>query len=200
MRRTLALATIMILSLPATARANVADVTPHVGDTPAAPATIADKAVHDALALRGAPYVYGGSTPAGFDCSGFTSYVYGKLGITLAHSSYDQWTSGPRVPRGDLRPGDLVFFDGLGHVGIYIGDGRFVHAPHTGTVVSVDRLSGSWYGAEYDGAVRPHGSQTLLSQVRHAATMAKWRSRSTHRPNLVRVSRAVSQMSSSAGW
>jgi cell wall-associated NlpC family hydrolase len=200
MRRTLAIATIMILSLPATARANVADVTPQIGHTPAPPATIAARAVHDALALRGAPYVYGGSTPAGFDCSGFTSYVYGKLGITLAHSSYDQWTSGPRVPRADLRPGDLVFFAGLGHVGIYIGDGRFVHAPHTGTVVSVDRLSGSWYGAEYDGAVRPHGSQALLSGLRRAGTMARWHSRSTPRRNSVRVSRAVSRMTSSAGW
>jgi cell wall-associated NlpC family hydrolase len=195
MRRTLAIATIMILSLPATARANVADVTPQVGHTPAARATIAARAVQNALALRGAPYVYGGSTPAGFDCSGFTSYVYGKLGIPLAHSSYDQWTSGARVPRRDLRPGDLVFFDALGHVGIYIGHGSFVHAPHTGTVVSVDRLSGSWYGAEYDGAVRPHGSQTLLGTVRREARMAKWRSSSTHRQNSARVSRADSRMS-----
>jgi cell wall-associated NlpC family hydrolase len=195
MRRTLAIATIMILSLPATARANVADVTPQVGHTPAAPATIAARAVRDALALRGAPYVYGGSTPAGFDCSGFTSYVYGNLGVPLAHSSYDQWASGPHVPRADLEPGDLVFFAGLGHVGIYIGGGRFVHAPHTGTVVSVDRLSGSWYGAEYDGAVRPHGSQTLLSVIRHEARMAKWRSHSTRRQNSARVSRADSRMS-----
>ena len=185
----------MILSLPATARANVADATPQVRHTPAAPATIAARAVRDALALRGAPYVYGGSTPAGFDCSGFTSYVYGNLGVPLAHSSYDQWTSGPRVPRADLRPGDLVFFAGLGHVGIYIGGGRFVHAPHTGTVVSVDRLSGSWYGAEYDGAVRPHGSQTLLSVIRHRARMAKWRSHSTRRLNSARASRADSWMS-----
>jgi peptidoglycan DL-endopeptidase CwlO len=195
MRRTLAIATIMILSLPATARANVADATPQVGHTPAAAATIADRAVRDALALRGAPYVYGGSTPAGFDCSGFTSYVYGKLGVTLAHSSYDQWTSGPHVPRAGLRAGDLVFFAGLGHVGIYIGGGRFVHAPHTGTVVSVDRLSGSWYGAEYDGAVRPHGSQTLLSVIKREARMAKWRSHSTRRQNSARVSRADSRMS-----
>jgi cell wall-associated NlpC family hydrolase len=178
----------------------VADVTLHRGHTPAAPATIADRAVHDALALRGDPYVYGGSTPAGFDCSGFTSYVYGKLGITLAHSSYDQWTSGPHVPRAGLEPGDLVFFAGLGHVGIYIGGGRFVHAPHTGTVVSVDRLSGSWYGAEYDGAVRPHGSQALLSTVRREARMARWRSSSTRRRNSARVWRAVSAMSASAGW
>jgi cell wall-associated NlpC family hydrolase len=197
MRRTLAIACIMLLSLPATATANVFDVKSHVGHTPPAPATIATQAVHDALALRGAPYVYGGSTPAGFDCSGFTSYVYGRLGIALAHSSYDQWNAGQHIPRRDLQPGDLVFFAGLGHVGIYIGDGAFVHAPHTGTVVSVDRLSGSWYGAEYDGAVRPYGSQTLLSG---AATMGRSHSHSTHRRRSGRVSRAVSKLSSSGGW
>ncbi len=200
MRRILAITAIMLLSLPATARANVFDVKSHVGHTPPAPATIADQAVRDALALRGAPYAWGGSSPAGFDCSGFTRYVYGKLGIPLAHSSYDQWTSGWRVPRRDLQPGDLVFFAGLGHVGIYIGDGKFVHAPHTGTVVSIDRLSGSWYGADYDGAVRPHGSQAPLGAVRGAATMAGWHSRSTHRRRSGRVSPAVSRMSSSAGW
>jgi cell wall-associated NlpC family hydrolase len=197
MRRTLAIACIMLLSLPATARANVFDVNSHVGHTPPAPATIATRAVHDALALRGAPYAYGGSSPAGFDCSGFTSYVYGKLGIKLAHSSYAQWTAGAHIPLRDLQPGDIVFFAGLGHVGIYIGDGKFVHAPHTGTVVSVDRLSGSWYGAEYDGAVRPYGSQALLSV---AATMARSHSHSTHRRRSGRVSRAVSKLTSSVGW
>jgi hypothetical protein len=85
-------------------------------------------------------------------------------------------------------------------VGMYIGEGKFVHAPHTGTVVSVDRLSGSWYGAEYDGAVRPHGSQALLSTIPRAATMATWHSRSIHRRSSVRASRAVSRMTSSAGW
>jgi len=197
MRRTLAIACIMLLSLPATAGANVFDVKSHVGHTPPAPVTIATRAVRDALALRGAPYVYGGSTPAGFDCSGFTSYVYGKLGIPLAHSSYDQWNAGGHIPRRDLQPGDIVFFAGLGHVGIYIGDGKFVHAPHTGTVVSVDRLAGSWYGAEYDGAVRPYGSQALLSV---AATMARSHSHSTHRRHSRHVSRAVSKLTSSAGW
>ena len=102
----------------------------------------------------GVRYVYGGVSPAsGFDCSGFTRFVYAHFGITLPHYSGGQFSIGRRVSRGGLRPGDLVFFDGLGHVGIYVGAGRFIHAPHTGTRVSIDPLDG-WYGAEYDGARR----------------------------------------------
>jgi cell wall-associated NlpC family hydrolase len=102
----------------------------------------------------GVRYVYGGMSPtSGFDCSGFTRFVYAHFGITLPHYSGGQFSIGRRVSRGGLRPGDLVFFDGLGHVGIYVGAGRFIHAPHTGTRVSIDPLDG-WYGAEYDGARR----------------------------------------------
>jgi cell wall-associated NlpC family hydrolase len=184
----------MILVFPATARASATDVAPHVRHAAPVADTIAGAAVRDAMRLRGAPYVWSGASPAGFDCSGFTSYVYGRLGIRLAHSSYAQWSAGPHVRRSDLRPGDLVFFAGLGHVGIYIGGGRFVHAPHTGTVVSVDRLSGSWYGPEYDGAVRPRGSSRLL------ARMARWRSRSTSHRSSAHVSHVASRLSSLAGW
>ncbi len=194
MRRSLAIAVTMLILIPATARANAINVAPHVGHAPLAADTIAATAVRDAMHLRGVPYVWSGSTPAGFDCSGFTSYVYGKLGIKLAHSSYAQWTSGRRIARADLRPGDLVFFAGLGHVGIYIGGGRFIHAPHTGTVVSVDRLSGSWYGADYDGAVRPRGSSAVV------ATMRGWHSRSMRRRRSERALHAVSAMTSSPGW
>jgi cell wall-associated NlpC family hydrolase len=102
----------------------------------------------------GIPYSYGGASPAsGFDCSGFTRFVYAHFGIELPHFSGGQFDLGRRVARAALRPGDLVFFDGLGHVGIYVGGGRFIHAPHTGTQVSIDPLDG-WYGAEYDGARR----------------------------------------------
>ena len=102
----------------------------------------------------GVRYLYGGTSPrGGFDCSGFTRFVYAHFGITLPHYSGGQFSIGRRVSRGRLRPGDLVFFDGLGHVGIYVGAGRFIHAPHTGTRVSIDPLDG-WYGAEYDGARR----------------------------------------------
>jgi cell wall-associated NlpC family hydrolase len=104
--------------------------------------------------FRGIRYVYGGSSPrSGFDCSGFVRYVYAHFGISLAHSSYAQFGRGRRVARRRLRPGDLVFFDGLGHVGIYVGNGRFIHAPHSGTRVRIESLSG-WYGSRFVGARR----------------------------------------------
>jgi cell wall-associated NlpC family hydrolase len=83
------------------------------------------------------------------------SYVYAQLGVSLPHYTVSQWgyPNSVYVPRANLQPGDLVFFAGLGHVGIYIGNGRFIHAPHTGTVVSIDSLNG-WYSAEYYGAKR----------------------------------------------
>jgi cell wall-associated NlpC family hydrolase len=107
-----------------------------------------------ATLLLGVPYTYGGTSPeSGFDCSGFTRYVYEHFGVELPHYSVAQYELGRNVPRGDLEPGDLVFFDGLGHVGLYLGGGTFIHAPHTGTEVSVDSLSG-WYADRYDGARR----------------------------------------------
>jgi hypothetical protein len=104
--------------------------------------------------LLGVPYRYGGSSPrTGFDCSGFVRYVYGHFGISLAHSSFADYWRGRRVGRWALKPGDLVFFDGEGHVGIYLGRNRFIHAPHTGTVVSISTMSG-WYSERFDGARR----------------------------------------------
>jgi len=126
------------------------------------PATIARAAVRFALHFRGVPYVWGASSPAGFDCSGLTRYVYAHFGITLPHSTYGQWAAGRHIRRSQLRPGDLVFF-GMGHVGLWLGHGRFVHAPHTGQVVSVERLANS-YAASYSGAVRIPGSQRHEAQ------------------------------------
>ena len=104
--------------------------------------------------FRGVRYVYGGSSPrSGFDCSGFVRYVYAHFGISLPHSSYAQFDRGRRIGRWALKPGDLVFFDGLGHVGMYIGNGRFIHAPHSGTRVRVERLAG-WYSSRFVGARR----------------------------------------------
>jgi cell wall-associated NlpC family hydrolase len=107
-----------------------------------------------AMQFLGVPYVWGGSSPGGFDCSGFVMYVYAQVGVSLPHNAAAQFGSGVAISRDQLAPGDLVFFDGLGHVGLYIGGGQFVHAPHTGDVVKVSSLSDSWYAATYVGARR----------------------------------------------
>jgi cell wall-associated NlpC family hydrolase len=108
-----------------------------------------------AMQYLGVHYVWGGATPAGFDCSGLVMYVYAQVGVSLPHYTVAQWDypNSVSVPRDQLEPGDLVFFNGLGHVGIYIGNGEFIHAPHTGAVVSIDSLNG-WYASTYDGAKR----------------------------------------------
>jgi cell wall-associated NlpC family hydrolase len=112
------------------------------------------RVVKYAKKFLGVPYVYGGSSPrSGFDCSGFVRFVYAHFGVSLPHSSYAQFDDGRRVSRRSLRPGDLVFFDGLGHVGLYIGNGRFIHAPHTGTRVRIQTLAG-WYSSRFVGARR----------------------------------------------
>ncbi|MGZ4392210.1 MAG: NlpC/P60 family protein [Gaiellaceae bacterium] len=101
----------------------------------------------------GAPYLWGGASPAGFDCSGLVSYVYAQLGVSLPHYTVSQWNATVPIPTTDLQPGDLVFFDGLSHVGIYIGADQFIHAPHTGTVVQIATLTGYW-ATHLDGAHR----------------------------------------------
>jgi len=101
----------------------------------------------------GVPYRWGGASPSGFDCSGLVMYVFAQVGVSLPHSSYAQYGMGSPVSRDQLQPGDLVFFDGLGHVGIYVGGGSFIHAPHTGDVVKISSLSG-WYASSYVGARR----------------------------------------------
>jgi len=122
-----------------------------------APPTQYSGVVGIAMQYLGVPYVWGGSTPGGFDCSGFVMYVYSQVGVSLPHYTGAQWGMGVPVSESDLQPGDLVFFDGLGHVGIYIGGGEFIHSPHTGDVVRIDSLSEGWYASTYDGARRITG-------------------------------------------
>ena len=106
-----------------------------------------------ALQYLGVPYVWGGSSPStGFDCSGFVMYVFAQVGVSLPHHAASQWSYGTPVSRDQLAPGDLVFFSGLGHMGIYIGGGQFVHAPHTGDVVKISSMDERW--GSYVGARR----------------------------------------------
>ena len=107
-----------------------------------------------ALQHRGAPYRWGGEGPADFDCSGFVRYVYAKVGVSLPHNAAAQYKLGTAVGRDDLEPGDLVFFDRLRHNGIYIGDGRFIHARQTGKYVAVASLDDDWYRTHWVGARR----------------------------------------------
>ena len=107
-----------------------------------------------ALSQLGTPYVWAGSQPGGFDCSGLVMWAFAQVGVALPHSSYAQYGYGVPVSRDQLEPGDLVFFDGLGHVGIYIGGDQFVHAPHTGDVVKISSLDEAWYASTFVGARR----------------------------------------------
>jgi cell wall-associated NlpC family hydrolase len=112
------------------------------------------QAAQIALEYLGVPYLWGGSTPKGFDCSGLVTYVYAQLGVILPHFAAAQWTFGDPVAVSQLQAGDLVFFDQLDHVGIYLGDGEFIDAPHTGSFVRIDTLSEPWYAKHYVGARR----------------------------------------------
>ncbi|KPM53792.1 glycoside hydrolase [Frankia sp. R43] len=112
----------------------------------------AARAVQEAHAKLGKPYVWGAEGPDSFDCSGLAQWVWGKAGVAIPHYTGDQWTSGRRVSRAELIPGDLVFFGAdLYHVGIYIGDGKMIHAPRTGEVVRIENV---WWSS-FQGGVRP---------------------------------------------
>ncbi|MGO4549026.1 C40 family peptidase [Paenibacillus sp. 2TAB23] len=117
----------------------------------------------------GSPYKSGGTTSRGFDCSGFTSYVFDKMGIELPRTSGSQAKSGTKVAKADLIPGDLVFFDTVGgnnstvsHVGIYIGDGKFAHSSSSRGVVT-DKLSSSYYEDRYVTARRVMDADSFQS-------------------------------------
>jgi len=158
-RRAAAAAAAAAAQNPAPTTTTTAPVSSPTSGAPAPPAnSLGEQAVQIAMGELGVPYVWGGASPSGFDCSGLTMWVYAQLGIHLDHYTVSQFNAGPHVAESDLAPGDLVFFEpGIGHVGIYIGNGEFIHAPHTGTVVQISSLSDSWYEAEYQGATRVTG-------------------------------------------
>jgi peptidoglycan DL-endopeptidase CwlO len=117
-----------------------------------APNAGAATAVAEALKQLGKPYVFGAAGPGAFDCSGLTQWAWGKAGVSLDHYTGSQWNAGPRIPLDQVQPGDLVFLRvDLGHMGMYIGGGEFIHAPHTGDVVRIAKMS----GARIAGIVRP---------------------------------------------
>ncbi|HEU5156174.1 MAG TPA: C40 family peptidase [Streptosporangiaceae bacterium] len=114
----------------------------------------AERAVRFAYRQRGKPYRWGGTGPRGYDCSGLAQRAWRAAGVRIPRMTYGQYRIRPRIARHRLRPGDLVFFHGLGHVGIYVGRARFIHSPHRGSHVRVDRLRG-YYRKAFVGAVRP---------------------------------------------
>ena len=132
-----------------------------------------------AMQYLGTPYVWGGASPSGFDCSGLVMYVFAQVGVSLPHYTVAQYNypNSVSVPRNELQPGDLVFFAGLGHVGIYVGNGQFIHAPHTGDVVRIDSLSGGWYSSEYDGAKRILGYRLAAYSCSISSAKCSWMTR-----------------------
>lgn len=142
---------------------------------PAAPATVArgsnaaplsaaqaGSVVNFAMQFRGTPYVWGGASPGGFDCSGFTKYVYAQFGLNLPHSAAGQYSQryGTFIDRGSLQPGDLVFFAntykrGISHVGVYVGGGMVVQALAPGTPLAAVSMNSAYWNSKYYGALRP---------------------------------------------
>ena len=119
---------------------------------------VGDRAASVALGQVGTPYRYGGATPAGFDCSGLVHYSYRQAGKSIPRTTAGQWAELPPVNGRDMRAGDLLFFSIAGkmsHVGLYLGDGRFVHAPSSGRTVGIERLDSKYYRKAFLRAGRP---------------------------------------------
>ena len=124
------------------------------GATAESPSSRNAAAARMAARYLGAPYVWAGSSPSGFDCSGLVMYAFGQVGVAVPHNAAQQFRLGTPVARDRLVPGDVVFFNQLRHNGIYLGDGRFVHAPSSGGVVSVANIDAPYYQRHLVGVGR----------------------------------------------
>lgn len=124
----------------------------------ARPATVGDRAAAVAISQLGVPYRYGGNSTSGFDCSGLVQYSYARAGKSVPRTTGQQWSAVTTVQRSDLQAGDLLFFSiegKMSHVGMYIGDNEFVHAPSSGRTVTTARLDSPFYSKALLRAGRP---------------------------------------------
>jgi len=119
--------------------------------------TQADKAVAFVYAQLGCPYLYGGTGPChpGFDCSGLVQAAWASAGVSIPRDTYEQWAALPHISESSLQPGDLIYYDGIGHVAMYVGGGYIIDAPQTGYTVEKIPMSTSWYAGNTDGYARP---------------------------------------------
>ncbi|HUN36950.1 MAG TPA: NlpC/P60 family protein [Trebonia sp.] len=119
--------------------------------------TQADTAVQFVYDQLGCQYTYGATGPCsvGFDCSGLVMSAWAAAGITIPRDTYEQWAALPHISVNDIQPGDLLYYDGIGHVAMYVGGGYMIDAPHTGAVVEKVLMNEPWYTENFDGAARP---------------------------------------------
>ena len=117
--------------------------------------TQADRAVEFAYAQLGKPYVWGATGPASFDCSGLVQAAWASAGVTIPRTTYEQWAALPHIPLADIQPGDLLIYDGEGHVAMYVGDGEIIDAPETGLDVERIPEDTGWYAENLDGVLQP---------------------------------------------
>ena len=117
--------------------------------------TQAEKAVAFAYAQLGKPYVWGATGPGSYDCSGLVQAAWESAGVSIARVTYDQWATLPHIATSSLQPGDLLYYNGEGHVSMYVGNGYIIDAPRTGLTVQKIPMNTDWYAQSFDGAVRP---------------------------------------------
>ena len=117
--------------------------------------TQAGKAVAFTYAQLGKPYQWGATGPGSFDCSGLVQAAWAAAGVAIPRDTYEQWAALPHIATSAIQPGDLLYYDGEGHVAMYVGGGYIIDAPQTGEDVEKIPMNTGWYAATFDGAVRP---------------------------------------------